>query len=490
MNEEKEPIDTAQEAAPCRREDRKAENAVSIADRKSLADSAEDTAGADSESRAEVAKTLADPPSSDGSGTPEKSSASDSFFPAEKKEKAPEETVEVVGVRFRSAGKSYYFDPGRLKLRVGDAVIVETARGIEFGTVNIANRQVPLSTVTPPLRIVMRLANENDRERNRRNREQEAEAVRICREKVARHKLEMDLVSAEYTFDNSKLLFYFTAEGRVDFRDLVRDLASTFHTRIELRQIGIRDEAKFLGGLGACGRPYCCATFLPDFTQVSIKMAKEQNFSLNSAKISGACGRLMCCLRYEHESYEAALKTTPGTGSLVSTPEGEGIVIETRPLLQQVKVRLTDKPETPHLFSCGELSVLRTAKAQRREQNAVDKNASPAAEEEKTQEREKRNGKGVDLTSEKPDNQPGSRTGNQSESRQNGRSDHRGENRQNGRPEKKQGGRRDGCPDHRGGNRQNGHPDNRQGNRPQKTPGKDEGTPPQTTPERTFETNE
>ena len=267
--------------------------------------------------------------------------------------------VEVVGVSFRAAGKKYYFAPGRLTLRLGDEVIVETARGMEFGRVSIPNRMVPASAITPPLRLVTRLANDADRERNARNRELEADAVRICREKIEQHKLEMSLVGAEYTFDNSKLLFYFTAEGRVDFRELVRDLASVFHTRIELRQIGIRDEAKMLGGIGACGRPFCCSTFLPDFVQVSIKMAKEQNFSLNSAKISGACGRLMCCLCYEHESYEEALKTTPPNGALVDTPAGQGVVIETRPLLQLVKVRLEEKPEAPRIFACEEVTVLR-----------------------------------------------------------------------------------------------------------------------------------
>lgn len=276
---------------------------------------------------------------------------------AEKPGTAPD--VEVVGVSFRSAGKKYYFAPGRLTLRLGDEVIVETARGMEFGRVTIPNRTVPASAITPPLRIVTRLATDMDRERHARNRELEADAVRVCREKIAAHKLEMNLIGAEYTFDNAKLLFYFTAEGRVDFRELVKDLASVFHTRIELRQIGIRDEAKMLGGIGACGRPFCCSTFLPDFVQVSIKMAKEQNFSLNSAKISGACGRLMCCLRYEHESYEEALKTTPPNGALVDTPAGQGVVIETRPLLQLAKVRLEEKPESPRLFACEEITVLR-----------------------------------------------------------------------------------------------------------------------------------
>ncbi len=267
--------------------------------------------------------------------------------------------VAVVGVSFRNAGKKYYFAPGRLTLRLGDEVIVETARGMEFGKITIANTTVPATAIVPPLRLVTRVATDSDRERHLRNRELELDATRICREKIARHKLEMNLIGAEYTFDNSKLLFYFTAEGRVDFRELVKDLASVFHTRIELRQVGIRDEAKILGGIGSCGRPFCCSTFLPDFVQVSIKMAKEQNFSLNSAKISGACGRLMCCLRYEHETYEEALKTTPPNGSLVDTPAGQGVVIETRPLLQLVKVRLEEKPEAPRLFACEEVTVLR-----------------------------------------------------------------------------------------------------------------------------------
>ncbi len=285
-----------------------------------------------------------------------------------KKETLPENAppVEVVGVSFRTTGKKYYFSPGRLKLSVGQQVIVETARGMEFGKISIANKMVPASSIVPPLRIVTRIATDLDRERNSRNHELELDAVKVCREKIARHKLEMDLVSAEYTFDNSKLLFYFTAEKRVDFRELVKDLASTFHTRIELRQIGIRDEAKLLGGIGTCGRPYCCASFLPDFAQVTIKMAKEQNFSLNSAKISGACGRLMCCLRYEHETYEEALKKTPSVGSSVSTADGEGTVVETRPLLGQIKVRLDEKPDTPHLYACEEVTVLRSGKAKKK----------------------------------------------------------------------------------------------------------------------------
>ena len=210
------------------------------------------------------------------------------------------ELTEVVDVSFRNAGKSYYFSPNALTLSVGDRVIVETSRGIEIGSIVLSNHKIETSKITPPLRKILRKATERDLEKAEKNRRAELDAAVICRQKIEDHKLEMHLVDAEYTFDNSKLLFYFTAESRVDFRELVKDLASVFRTRIELRQIGIRDEAKMIGGLGACGRPFCCTTFLSDFVQVSIKMAKEQNFSLNSAKISGACGRLMCCLRYEH----------------------------------------------------------------------------------------------------------------------------------------------------------------------------------------------
>lgn len=252
------------------------------------------------------------------------------------------EGIEIVGVNFREAGKIYYFAPAGERLSVGDPVIVETARGVEVGHVKIANRYVPESEVVPPLKAITRKATAQDMEKQARNREAELEAAQICKKKIAEHGLSMSLVAAEYTFDNSKLTFYFTSENRVDFRDLVRDLASTFRTRIELRQIGIRDEAKIMGGLGTCGRKYCCAGFLTDFVQVSIKMAKEQNFSLNSSKVSGACGRLMCCLKYEHETYESALRVTPPTGSVVMTSDGEGVVTETKPLAGEVRVRLSD----------------------------------------------------------------------------------------------------------------------------------------------------
>ena len=270
------------------------------------------------------------------------------------------ENVEVVGINFREAGKIYYFSPKGLKFTVGNKVIVETSRGVEMGTVKVANKVVPSSEVVPPLKSVTRLATEEDIERDTRNHELELDAALICKKKIAAHKLEMSLVATEYTFDNSKLIFYFTAESRVDFRELVKDLASTFHTRIELRQIGIRDEAKMMGGLAVCGRKYCCAGFLTDFVQVSIKMAKEQNFSLNSSKVSGACGRLLCCLRYEHETYEEAIRNTPSVGSIVKTADGEGVVIETKPLASEIKVKFENNDkESVKSFKCKEVKVLK-----------------------------------------------------------------------------------------------------------------------------------
>ena len=270
------------------------------------------------------------------------------------------ETVEVVGINFREAGKIYYFAPNGLKFVLGNKVIVETARGVEMGTVKVPNKEVPASEIVPPLKNVTRLATEEDIERDMRNHELELDAALICKKKIAAHKLEMSLVATEYTFDNSKLIFYFTAESRVDFRELVKDLASTFHTRIELRQIGIRDEAKMMGGLAVCGRKYCCAGFLTDFVQVSIKMAKEQNFSLNSSKVSGACGRLLCCLRYEHETYEEAIRNTPSVGSIVKTSDGEGVVIETKPLAAEIKVKFENNDkESVKMYKCREVKVLK-----------------------------------------------------------------------------------------------------------------------------------
>ena len=281
--------------------------------------------------------------------------------PEQNTESAPlPEKVEVVGINFREAGKIYYFAPNKIKFELGNKVIVETSRGVEMGTVKVPNKTVPQSEIVPPLKSVTRLATPEDIERDERNHELELDAALICKKKIAAHKLEMSLVATEYTFDNSKLIFYFTAESRIDFRELVKDLASTFHTRIELRQIGIRDEAKMMGGLAVCGRKYCCAGFLTDFVQVSIKMAKEQNFSLNSAKVSGACGRLLCCLRYEHEVYEEAIKNTPSVGSIVKTSDGEGVVIETKPLASEIRVKFENNDkESVKVYKCKDVRVLK-----------------------------------------------------------------------------------------------------------------------------------
>ena len=260
----------------------------------------------------------------------------------EKEMVALPENVEVVGVRFRQMGKVYYFDPRGIAVAQGANGIVETARGVEFGLCVAENKLVPNTEIVLPLRPVIRLATKEDELHHQENSKKEKEAFDICLGKIEKHGLEMKLIDVEYTFDNNKLLFYFSADGRVDFRELVKDLASVFKTRIELRQIGIRDEAKMIGGLGACGRPFCCKTFLSDFAQVSIKMAKEQNLSLNSAKISGTCGRLMCCLRYESEAYEYELKKTPKVDSVVDTPDGEGVVVEINPLAGLVKVRMSE----------------------------------------------------------------------------------------------------------------------------------------------------
>lgn len=275
----------------------------------------------------------------------------------------PAVMVEVVGIRFKNSGKTYYFAPGGNTVRKGQYAIVETARGQEYGEVSMGNTMVKESDTVPPLRPIIRIATETDREHHLTNKHLEQDAFRICNEKIAEHGLDMKLIDAQYTFDNSKLLFYFTSAGRVDFRVLVKDLASVFRTRIELRQIGIRDEAKLMGGIGMCGRPLCCSVFLSDFGQVSIKMAKEQNLSLNSAKISGICGRLMCCLRYEHEAYEYEIKRTPPVDSLVRTADGNGMVTEINPLVGTVKVRLLATPDVaPKLYKREDVVMLRKKK--------------------------------------------------------------------------------------------------------------------------------
>ncbi len=246
----------------------------------------------------------------------------------------------VIGVRFRNAGKLYYFNPGELWPTAGDAVIVETVRGMEYGEVVTGVKEVSDELITPPLKNVIRIATAEDAQHHAENVAKEKDAMAVCQKKVDEHKLQMKLVGCEYTFDNSKILFYFTSDKRVDFRVLVKDLAGVFRTRIELRQIGVRDEAKMMGGLGICGRQVCCAAFLGDFQPVSIKMAKEQNLSLNPNKISGVCGRLMCCLKYEEDHYEATRKQMPKVGKEVITPDGNGTVIELNILKETVRVRL------------------------------------------------------------------------------------------------------------------------------------------------------
>ena len=247
--------------------------------------------------------------------------------------------IKVIGVRFRTAGKIYFFSPGGLELKAGDKVIVETARGVEFGSVVTGIKEVPDDQISQPLKPVIRIATQDDVRREAKNREKEKEAFKICQEKIRKHGLEMKLIDAEYTFDNNKVLFYFTADGRIDFRELVKDLASVFRTRIELRQIGVRDEAKIRGGIGICGRPLCCHTYLTEFAPVSIKMAKEQNLSLNPTKISGVCGRLMCCLTNEEETYEELNSHLPSIGDYVTTPEKlKGEVQSVNVLRQTVKV--------------------------------------------------------------------------------------------------------------------------------------------------------
>ena len=266
----------------------------------------------------------------------------------------PKETIEVVGIRFRGAGKTYYFSPAGISFADGDHAIVETVRGVEYGEVLMGNRFVSADEVVQPLKPVLRKATAEDAAHNRSNRQLEEAAKPVFFEKVKKNKLDMQLVDVEYTFDNTKLCFYFTAEGRVDFRELVKDLASVFRTRIELRQIGVRDEARMFGGLGVCGRPFCCKSFLADFVQVSIKMAKEQNLSLASAKISGSCGRLMCCLRYEQDTYERENAEMPRVNSIVDTPKGKATVLESNFLTKKIKV-LTAEDNAIRFFAPEEV---------------------------------------------------------------------------------------------------------------------------------------
>lgn len=272
--------------------------------------------------------------------------------------------VKVVGVRFKTAGKIYYFDPGELIIDLNQNVIVETARGIEFGLVVVPNREVEESEIVAPLKKVIRIATGEDTSHAAENDRKEKEAYNICIQKINDHKLDMKLIDVEYTFDNNKVLFYFTADGRVDFRELVKDLAAVFKTRIELRQIGVRDESKMMGGIGICGRVLCCNSFLGEFQPVSIKMAKEQSLSLNPTKISGTCGRLMCCLKYEQEAYEDLLDRVPKVGAIVDTPEGQGTVVEVNLLKEILKIKLDIGKETElriYNFKEGEVKIIKNA---------------------------------------------------------------------------------------------------------------------------------
>lgn len=278
--------------------------------------------------------------------------------------------IEVVGIRFKKAGKMYYFDPAGLKLKKDEYAIVETARGVEYGLVIKGNTQVPKDSIIPPLKKVLRKATKEDTRSVENNEKKEAEAFQICLGNIARLGLDMKLVDVEMTFDRNKLIFYFTSDGRVDFRELVKDLAATFRTRIELRQIGVRDEAKMLNGIGICGRTLCCATFLGDFQPVSIKMAKEQSLSLNPTKISGICGRLMCCLKYEEDVYEELNRKLPKVGDIISTPDGTGEILSANVLQQQVKaaVRKTEnEPPTIAFYHRDEIKLIKTKRKKKQE---------------------------------------------------------------------------------------------------------------------------
>lgn len=273
--------------------------------------------------------------------------------------------VRIIGIRFNNTGKVYYFSPGEMDIKAGQKVLVETARGVECADVIIGIRDVDESKIVAPLKDVIRIATDEDLEIHAQNKIKEKEAFKICNECIKKHKLEMKLIDVEYTFDNNKIMFFFIADSRIDFRDLVKDLASIFKTRIELRQVGVRDQAKTVGGLGVCGRPICCASSMPDFQPVSIKMAKEQNLSLNPTKISGTCGRLMCCLKYEQEAYEDALARLPGIGSIVDTPEGRGVVEDVNLLRETLKVKLNTETEAELLvFKAEDVTIVKKKQAQ------------------------------------------------------------------------------------------------------------------------------
>jgi len=291
--------------------------------------------------------------------------------------------VNIIGVRFKKAGKIYYFDPDGVKINKHTPVIVETARGIEYGITVITNRTISEKELTTPLKKVMRIANKDDINKNKQNKQKEIEAFDICIEKIKQHNLEMKLIDVELTFDHNKLIFYFTSDGRVDFRELVKELAYIFKTRIELRQIGVRDEAKMLNGMGICGRTLCCSTFLGDFQPVSIKMAKEQNLSLNPSKISGICGRLMCCLKYEEDTYEELNQNLPAVGDYVKTPDGNGEILSVNILRQLVKVSVKKKENNDLLLNYYNVKEVKVLERRNREETTekIDINELKALED-------------------------------------------------------------------------------------------------------------
>lgn len=400
--------------------------------------------------------------------------------------------VKIIGVRFRTAGKIYFFDPLHFEIKRGDHVIVETARGIEYGTVMSEAREVSEDKVVQPLKPVIRIANERDAEQEKSNRQKEKEAFKICLDKIRQHGLEMKLIDAEYTFDNNKVLFYFTADGRIDFRELVKDLASVFKTRIELRQIGVRDETKLLGGIGICGRPLCCHSYLADFVPVSIKMAKEQNLSLNPTKISGVCGRLMCCLKNEEETYEELNRRLPNVGDTVTAEDGtKGEVQSVNVLRQRVKV-VIEEGDTKEIkeYEVGQLHFKRKHTKKERmelspeelaELERLEKEEIEEIKEMKESRDDAKGEKGERSSrSERPNRQEGQRErrggerGNRSgdrngerEERGEGRGKNRGENRGEGRGENRGENRerRESRRDNRDGNRGEGRGENHGENR-------------------------
>lgn len=367
--------------------------------------------------------------------------------------------MKVIGVRFRTAGKIYFFDPLQFEIKKGDHVIVETARGIEFGTVISGVREVEDDKVVQPLKPVIRIATERDREQEASNKEKEKEAYKICLEKIHKHNLEMKLIDAEYTFDNNKVLFYFTADGRIDFRELVKDLAGVFKTRIELRQIGVRDETKIMGGIGICGRPLCCHSYLSDFIPVSIKMAKEQNLSLNPTKISGVCGRLMCCLKNEEETYEELNRRLPNVGDYVTTEDGyKGEVQSVNVLRQLVKVVVdlgNDEREIRE-YEVDKLSFKKKhGKKEKMDLSKEEMKELQRLEQEEISE-------GVQETEErKPENRREGRRESNRENRQAGRREENRENRQEGSRENRQEGSRENRQEGNRENRREGRRDNR-----------------------------